>query len=158
MTVYPTGHQLVHRHIPADDRCIFYGQIERVEQLLLFCPFARRVWEGVKSAFPLHLLRKELHNMKQWMFEFLKRESKVNATVLAVTAWHIWEARNDVRNNEVQVSVSRVVSRTLAYVEMILKHLWKDPAALKPPQILSDSGRLLPLWARCASMSTRLFS
>jgi hypothetical protein len=70
MTVYPTGHQLVHRHIPADDRCIFCGQIERVEQLLLFCPFARRVWEGVKSAFPLHLLRKELHNMKQWMFFF----------------------------------------------------------------------------------------
>jgi hypothetical protein len=37
----PTGHQLVRRHIPADERCYFCGQQERVEHLLLMCPFAR---------------------------------------------------------------------------------------------------------------------
>jgi hypothetical protein len=154
----PTGHQLVHRHIPADGRCIFCGQIERVEHMMLLCPFARRVWEGVKSAFPLHLLGKELHNMKQWIFEFLKRESKVNATVLAVTAWHIWEAHNEVRNNEVQINVSKVVSRILAYVELILKHLSKDQEARKPSEI-SERQRWTPppIGSVCINVDVTLF-
>jgi hypothetical protein len=81
----PTGFQLQHRHIPADDSCVFCGQSERVEHLFLFCPFARAVWNHIKVQFPLHLLRKEEVNSKQWVFEFMQRESETNATVLAVT-------------------------------------------------------------------------
>jgi hypothetical protein len=39
----PTGHQLLHRHITADGRCVFCGNLERVEHLFVFCPFARAV-------------------------------------------------------------------------------------------------------------------
>jgi hypothetical protein len=60
------------------------------------CPFARGVWDLVKEVFSLKLSRKDLCNAKQWIFEFLKRESSISATVLAVLAWHVWEARNDV--------------------------------------------------------------
>jgi hypothetical protein len=49
----PTGQQLVHRHIPADDCCLFCGQLERVEHLFLLCPYARAVWEEVKIGCPL---------------------------------------------------------------------------------------------------------
>jgi hypothetical protein len=71
----PTGHQLQCRHIPADDSCIFCGHTERVEHLFLLCPFARAVWNHVKEMFPIRLHRKDLANAKQWVFDFLDRES-----------------------------------------------------------------------------------
>jgi hypothetical protein len=68
----PTSHQLSHRRIPADDRCFFYNKLERVEHLFLMCPFVKAFWSEVKEHFRLKLCRKELVNMKQWIFEFLK--------------------------------------------------------------------------------------
>jgi hypothetical protein len=106
----PTGHQLNHRHIPADGGCVFCGQLERVEHLFLFCPFARSVWKVVKEQYPLQLQRKKLVHAKQWVFDFLRRESGIHATVLAATCWHIWQARNDIRNNEVFLHPARVAS------------------------------------------------
>uniref|UniRef100_A0A8I6Y3E3 Reverse transcriptase domain-containing protein n=1 Tax=Hordeum vulgare subsp. vulgare TaxID=112509 RepID=A0A8I6Y3E3_HORVV len=154
----PTGHQLVHRHIPADDRCIFCGDTERVEHMFLFCPFARRVWDGVKLAYPLHLLRKDLHNMKQWIFEFINRETKLHSTVLAVTAWHIWESRNDCRNNEAQLSVSRMVARVLAYVQMIVQHLWPN-SSNQPLSTVNTPHRwpLPPMGYVCVNVDAALF-
>jgi hypothetical protein len=96
----PTGQQLLHRNIPANDQCVFCGQTERVEYLFLLCPFARTVWAAVKERFPLQLRRNCMVSAKQWIFDYLAREHAVNATVLAVVCWHIWEARNDTRNNE----------------------------------------------------------
>jgi hypothetical protein len=127
----PTGHQLTRRHIPADDRCVFCGQHERVEHLFLFCPFARAVWSEVKASFPLRLRRKELINSRQWIFDFLHRESDLNATVLVVTCWHIWDARNELRNNGVHLSPLRVASKILAYVEMISTYLCKPAKPVK---------------------------
>jgi ribonuclease HI len=154
----PTGQQLSYRHIPADDRCFFCGKMERVEHLFLLCPFARAVWAEVKEHFKLKLCRKELVNMKQWIFEFLKRESDTNATVLAVTCWHVWEAQNDIRNNQVQMHPLRVASKVVAYVEMILKVIFKD-------KVPSRSGveTVVPRWnpppARwiCVNVDAALF-
>jgi ribonuclease HI len=128
----PTGHQLIHRHIPADGGCVFCGQLERVEHLFLFCPFARSVWKVVKEQYPLQLQRKKLVHAKQWVFDFLRRESGIHATVLAATCWHIWQARNDIRNNEVVLHPARVASQILAYVEMIVTFLFKAP---KPDKV-----------------------
>jgi hypothetical protein len=122
----PTGHQLQHRHIPADADCVFCGQTERVEHLFLFCPFAREVWSAVKNVFPLHLCRKSLVNAKQWIFDFLGRESDTSAMVLAVTCWHIWEARNGVCNNEELLHPQRWAYKILAYVELIMNFLFKN--------------------------------
>jgi hypothetical protein len=121
----PTSHQLSHRRIPADDRCFFYNKLERVEHLFLLCPFVRAFWSEVKEHFRLKLCRKELVNMKQWIFEFLKRESDTSATVLAVTCWHAWEAGHDTINNEVHLHPLRVASKVVAYVEMIINLLLK---------------------------------
>jgi ribonuclease HI len=124
----PTGQQLTHRRIPADDRCFFCGQVERVEHLFLLCPFARAVWDMVKERFGLKLHRKELINMKQWIHSFLQRENETSATVLVVTCWHVWEARNDTRNGAVQVHPRRVASKVLAYVEMIMEFMFRSRA------------------------------
>jgi ribonuclease HI len=154
----PTGHQLVHRHIPADDQCVFCGQVERVEHLFLFCPLAREIWKEIKQHYPLQLRRKELVNAKQWVFDFLKRESKTNATVLAVVVWHIWNARNDLRNNSDQTRIAVVVSKILAYVQMILTHLVPPPAA---PKV--RGGAVPPRWSpppegfTCINVDAALF-
>jgi hypothetical protein len=93
----PTGHQLRHRQIPADD-----GQVEYVEHLFLHYPFATAVWDSVKEGIQLRLARKDLRNMKQWIFDFLGPASPVQASALAVTCWHIWESRNDARNERLK--------------------------------------------------------
>jgi hypothetical protein len=107
----PTGHQLVYRRILANDSCMFSGQIERVEHMFLIFPFARAVWERVKEQYRLRLCRKDLTNIKQWIVEFLGRESDVGASVLAVTCWHLWEAHNEARNNYVELQPQRVVNK-----------------------------------------------
>lgn len=57
--------------------------------------------------------------------------------VLVVTCWHIWEAlamisgqwcvaSPDIRNNDVQLHPLRVAAKSLANIEMIPTHLFKD--------------------------------
>jgi hypothetical protein len=109
--------------------------------LFLFCPFAQAVWTVVKEQYPLQLQRKNLVHAKQWVFDFLKGESGTHATVLAATCWHIWQGRNDIHNNEVNLHPSRVASQVLAYVDMIVTYLFKAPKADKVKSATS-----MPRW------------
>jgi hypothetical protein len=105
---------------------MFCGHLERVEHLFLLCPFARAVWDTVKEQYQVRLCRKNLVNLKQWLNEFLQRENAINATVLAVTSWHVWEARNEYRNNGIFLPPVRVATRALGYVDMILNFMFKQ--------------------------------
>jgi hypothetical protein len=46
------------------------------------------------------------------VFDFLVNAIEVEATVLEVGFWHIWEARNDVRNNGGKPDPRRVCAKT----------------------------------------------
>jgi hypothetical protein len=96
----PSGVELVRRHIPASDACIFCGREEDVEHAFLQCQFAREVWRCVKNTFSFQLARSDFVSQKLWLFNFLMRASELEATILAVGCWYIWEARNDARNNK----------------------------------------------------------
>jgi hypothetical protein len=61
----------------------------------------------------------------QWLFDFLLRSSDREATILAVTIWHVWEARNATRNEAIYHHSCVSVAKVRAYVEMILTHLYK---------------------------------
>jgi hypothetical protein len=124
-----TGHQLRHRQISADDRCVFCGQVEYVEHLFLRCPFATVVWDSVKEGFQLRLARKDLRHMKQWIFDFLGRATPVQASALAVTCWHIWESRNDARNGKGVLIRVRVAAKVRAYVDNIVQFCVKPSSA-----------------------------
>lgn len=108
---------------------MFCGQLERVEHLFLLCPFARAVWDTVKEQYQVRLCRKNLVNLKHWLAEFLQRENEINATVLAVTSWLVWEARNEYMNNGIFLPPVRVATRSLGYVDMILNFLFKEKVA-----------------------------
>jgi ribonuclease HI len=154
----PTGQQLTHRRIPADDRCFFCGKLERVEHLFLLCPFARDVWKTVKEQFFLKLHRKDLINLKQWIHAYLQRENDTNATILAVTCWHVWEARNDTRNGATQLHPVSVASKVLAYVDMIQKFMVKPKGSGR-----SESAAVAPRWTPpprdwvCVNVDAALF-
>jgi hypothetical protein len=45
--------------------------------------------------------------------------------LLAITFWHIWEARNAVRNGEAEIHPSCWVEKILTYVDMVLLHCFK---------------------------------
>lgn len=62
---------------------------------------------------------------KQW-FDALDRLSPMQATVLAVSVWHIWEARNTARNGDDHVQPTCVAMKILAYVDLIRQHCY-DP-------------------------------
>jgi hypothetical protein len=59
----------------------------------------------------------------------LERESSLLGTVLAVSIWHIWEARNDARNKGSEMCCRRVADKIKAYVEMIVQNLYRTNLA-----------------------------
>jgi ribonuclease HI len=93
---------------------------------MLFCPFAREVWERVKSAHPVELNRREFANPKQWLFDFLRRSSDHQATTLAVTFWHLWDTRNKIREEGGTAHPSSVAVKINSYVDLIFVHLYKN--------------------------------
>ena len=96
----PSGHNLRVRRIPASPNCIFCGRHEAIEHTLLFCPFAREVWEAVSAEYQINLRRKFFTSTRTWVLDFFHRCSAMEATTLTVTLWHIWDARNKVREGE----------------------------------------------------------
>ena len=119
----PSGQQLVHRHIPASDACVFCGRPEPALHTLLFCPYAQDVWSGLKQNLRLH--KKSFVNPKAWVFDFISRSSPQDSTALAVAFWHIWNARNGVRNNEAMKDPRQLSEQIKAYTTMIELHLSK---------------------------------
>ena len=122
----PSGVQPVRRRIPADGTCCFCGRSESIEHAMLFCQFARTVWQRIKLSVPLKLNRKFFSSCKQWLFDFLARSSELQATMLTVGFWHIWEARNDKRNSEVKPCPVRSSGKSLAYVDLIRDNLFSS--------------------------------
>jgi hypothetical protein len=122
----PSGVQLRRRQVPANDACVFCGRDEDVVHAHLQCPFAYEVWRLVKETFSLHLSRHDAVSPKLWLFDFLSGASELEATTLAVGCWHIWEARNDARNNQVEPHPKKICMKITAYVDMIVQHCFKS--------------------------------
>ena len=89
---------------------------------MLFCPFARAVWDGVKGCVAIQLGRKSFSTPKMWFFQFLARCSGEEATTLAVTFWHLWDARNKLREEGGNIDPSSVARKVIAYIDMIQTH------------------------------------
>jgi hypothetical protein len=89
----------------------------------LQCQFAMEVWRTVKQAFNIQLVRRDFMSTKHWLFEFLERATELEATVFAIGCWHIWDARNDTRNNHSTPDPKRTSARIVAYVHMVVQHL-----------------------------------
>jgi hypothetical protein len=92
---------------------------------MLLCQFAQEVWRTVKATFNIQLQRRHFMSPKQWLFEFLANATDVEATVLAVGCWHIWEARNDARKNHILPNPSHTSARIIAYVDLIIQHCFR---------------------------------
>jgi hypothetical protein len=121
----PCGQQLQVRHVPVTADCFFCGRYESIEHTLLFCCFAQEVWEIVSAEYPIELRRKYFTSTKTWTLDFLERCSPMQATVLMVTMWHIWDARNKIREGEPLMHPNSIAQKVLAYIQMIATHLYK---------------------------------
>jgi hypothetical protein len=153
----PTGHQLQRRHIPSEGCCVFLANLREWSTFSLLCPFARSIWDVVKEFFPMQLQRKKLVHAKQWVSGFLKRESSTNATVMVVTCWHIWQARNDAMNNEAVLHPSRVASKVLAFVEMIVAYLFKETKLRDAQALVTPCWSPPPNGVICVNVDVALF-
>jgi hypothetical protein len=69
--------------------------------------------------------------------------SNNEATILMVTFWHIWDARNKCREGDGILNPSVVATKIKAYVELIFTHLYKpSPANRREPT--SSSPKWVP--------------
>jgi hypothetical protein len=91
-----SGHQLKHRHIQASDDCVYCGRLEHAAHTMLFCQFAKDVWNELKVSFPVKLQKKSFINPKAWTFDFISRSDHRGNTLLALAFWHLLNARNEV--------------------------------------------------------------
>jgi ribonuclease HI len=91
----------------------------------LFCPVAREIWSEVKKGYDVHLNRRGFTSPKTWLAEFLANNGATQATVLAVTFWHIWDARNKLREEGGSINPLSIALKIKAYVELILTHLYR---------------------------------
>jgi hypothetical protein len=121
----PSGDQLQRRQIPASPACIHCSVQESVEHAMLFCPVAREIWSEVKKGYDVHLNRRGFTSPKAWLAEFLANNGATQATILAVTFWHIWDARNKLREEGGSINPLSIALKIKAYVELILTHLYK---------------------------------
>jgi hypothetical protein len=83
------------------------------------------VWRLVKRKYMIQLQGHDLMSTKYWLFEFLANATELEATVLAVGCWYIWEARNDARNNRGHPDPTRTSVKILAYIDMIIQQCFK---------------------------------
>jgi hypothetical protein len=125
----PSGVQLCKRQIPDIGPCIFCGRMEGIEHALLFYQFARVVWREVKQRIHLKLERKHFATTRQCLFDFLEQSDDVQASTLAVSFWHIWEAQNEARNNSERPNPTRMCHKILAYVDLIRENFYKTTSA-----------------------------
>ncbi|KAK1646654.1 hypothetical protein QYE76_064459 [Lolium multiflorum] len=82
-----------------------------------------RLWDGVKERFGIQLGRKCFSTPKKWLFDFLARCSGDEATTLAVSFWHLWDARNKLREEGGTIDPSSVARKVTAYIDMIQTHM-----------------------------------
>jgi hypothetical protein len=102
--------------------------VEKAKHTVLFCPYAAEVWRAVKATFPVHLKRKHFISPKAWVLDFLGRSNDREMITMAVTVWHLWEARNGVQNGEKRKHPNSLAIQIKVYIELILQHLIKTPA------------------------------
>lgn len=137
----PTGTQLKHRNITAPDTCYFCHKEETVEHVFLMCQYASEVWREIKRSFGFKCKIQYPVSMKQWLFDFLSTATEDEATIFTITVWHVWEARNSVRNGEKQVHPKIIAEKAKAYAQMALLHLFKPPKSHR-----CESDCSIPKW------------
>jgi hypothetical protein len=91
----------------------------------------REVWTEVKQSYDVHLNQKGFTSTKTWLADFLERNGGLQATVLAVTFWHLWDTRNKLREDGGHVNPLGIALKIKAYVELIVTHLTKPNAVLR---------------------------
>jgi hypothetical protein len=73
--------------------------------------------------------------------DFFARSDNGAAATLAVMVWHLWEARNVVRNEEERKHQYSLAEQIKAYIHIILLHLSKSPSTQR------REPKPLPSWA-----------
>jgi predicted Zn-ribbon and HTH transcriptional regulator len=127
----PCGHQLQKRHVPTPSTCVYCNKHETIEHALLFCPYVDEVWREVKDDFHIHLNRKAFISPRVWTLNFVDSCSDLEATVLMVSLWHIWDARNKYREGEGFMHPKSIAAKIKAYIDMICIHLYKPMTAIR---------------------------
>ncbi|XP_051212022.1 uncharacterized protein [Lolium perenne] len=153
----PTGVQLRKRSIPAEDNCVFCGRSEGVEHILLFCPFARAIWDAVKAKVQIKLSLNSFSNLKLWVFAFLEKASAIQTTAFAVTCWQIWEARNDARNGRVCLQPARLACNIMVYVDSIVKFCHKSSPSKRCVSPSKPSWSPPPIGTVCVNVDAAVF-
>ena len=121
----PTGHQLRRRNISTCDLCCHCGRHETIEHTFISCQYVAEIWRELKKRSGFKSLVKYFGSPRDWISQMLAGCTEMEATILVIAIWHIWESRNAVRNGKNEVHPHCIVEKILAYVDMVLLHMFK---------------------------------
>ena len=79
--------------------------------------------------------------------------------MVAIVCWHIWKARNEVRNSDAKVCPTTTVKKVIAYAEMIGTHCLKPSQPLRcaaPKQIKKEGLHHRLIWSALMLMQRSL--
>ena len=96
--------------------------------------------------------------MKQWVFDFLGRASPVQATLLAVTCWHIWESRNDIRNGKGHLIPVRLAAKIKGYVDNIVQSSFSSSSAKRCESTSGSRWIPPPTGSVCVNLDVAIFA
>lgn len=94
----PTGQQLQMRNICSYNPCCHCSRDETLEHTFLTCQYVTEIWKELKSRCGIRKMNKKFLLPREWIFQTLSDCTEREATLLAITFWHIWEQRNAIRN------------------------------------------------------------
>jgi hypothetical protein len=77
---------------------------------------------------------------------------------LAVTCWHIWEARNNTRNGRGHLHPIRVASKIKAYVDNIVEFYYKQPTVKRCVSMASSKWTPPLAGSLCVNVDAMVFS
>jgi len=122
----PTGQQLKNRNITASEVCCHCAREENLHHTFIGCQYVAEVWKELKKRTGLKINQKWCGSARNWLFDILSRCTSRETTILAIAFWHIWEARNAMRNGETELHPWCLVEKILAYVDMVFLHCYQS--------------------------------
>lgn len=125
----PTTAILKNHHINVEEHCFFcHEDDETLSHLFIHCPFSRAVWFG--SSLSL-LSSVDNQSFTHWLMNYLQHFRSLDATQPAKTSqqcqlfliilYSIWDARNRILHDSVQVHPLQVIYKSHATLQSILQ-------------------------------------
>lgn len=111
--ILPTNYRLATRKVINDDSFAFCGECESSRHILWDCKVASKVWKEVDLGLPV--LDQPTRDFVDVVWVLKDRKESTDWELFAITAWHIWNNRNNFKYEGRCKEVKRISKEVCEY-------------------------------------------